>query len=58
MFSLLDDPGKRPEVIAANRENPAAQKRLGQFMHSETLGARLSCLDGYLAEQFGREGGH
>ncbi len=50
---LLVTPEVRPEIIAAIRENPSAQKRLAQFAHSNTLGARLSCLDDYLKEQFG-----
>ena len=45
---LLDQPELRPEIIAALRGNPPAQARLRQFMHSDALGARLSCLEGYL----------
>jgi tetratricopeptide (TPR) repeat protein len=47
---LLEQPQIRPEIIAAIRENPSAQRRLRQFMHSETLGARLACLEGYLED--------
>jgi outer membrane protein assembly factor BamD (BamD/ComL family) len=53
---LLDEPEKRPEVIVGIRENPSAQKRFRQFTHSETLGVRLSCLDGYLTEAFAKSG--
>jgi len=49
---LLDEPDRRPEIIAAIRANGAAQERLHQFMHSDTLGARLCCMEGYLDERF------
>jgi TolA-binding protein len=49
---LLDQPEMRPEIITAIRGNPSAQKRLRQFMKSETLGALLKCLQGYLDQQF------
>lgn len=52
VFMRLLEPEDRPGIIAALRVNLAAQKRLQQFMHSETLGARLGCLEGFLEEQF------
>jgi hypothetical protein len=45
---LLDQPDARPEIIAALRESQSAQQRLRQFMHSDSLGARLRCLEGFL----------
>jgi hypothetical protein len=55
---LLDQPELRPEIIAALRENRSAQVRLRQFMHSETLGARLRCMEGFLDQQFGATDGN
>ncbi|RYD85545.1 MAG: hypothetical protein EOP84_02170 [Verrucomicrobiaceae bacterium] len=49
---LIEEPENRPEIIEVLRRNLSAQKRLRQFMYSETLGARLRCLEGYLEEQF------
>ena len=54
---LLDQPNLRPEIIAALRGSPAAQARLHQFMHSNTLGARLRCMEDYLEQCFGASGG-
>jgi hypothetical protein len=55
VFMRLLEPESRGGLVAALRANPAAQKRLHQFMYSETLGARLRCLEGYLDEQFARK---
>jgi hypothetical protein len=51
-LQLLDQPDQRGAIIDALEAQPAAQKRLWQFMHSETPGARLCCLEGFLREQF------
>lgn len=51
---LLEAPAARPAITAAIKTNPSAQNRLRQFMHSETMGARLRFLEGWLAEQFAK----
>lgn len=53
---LIEQPQYRPEIIAAIAKSLSAQQRLHQFMHSETLGARLCCLEEYLQEQFAAAG--
>jgi hypothetical protein len=52
---LLDQPEARGPIIEAMAENASAQKRLKQFMESDTPGARLRCLEGYLAQRFKHE---
>lgn len=51
---LLDQPDQRVALLAALREQPAAQRRLWQFMEGETPGARLRVLEGFLREEFSR----
>lgn len=51
---LLEKPETRPAIIAALVRNPSARNRLKQFVYSETLGARLRCLEKYLEEMYPR----
>jgi TolA-binding protein len=46
---MLDQPEKRAAIVDAIGKVPSAQPFLTRFMHSETLGARLRCLEDYIA---------
>ncbi|HEV7406188.1 MAG TPA: tetratricopeptide repeat protein [Chthoniobacteraceae bacterium] len=50
-LQLLDQPNQRVALLAALRRQPAAQRRLWQFMAGETPGARLRALEGFLRDQ-------
>ncbi|CAN5222782.1 hypothetical protein BH23VER1_BH23VER1_25720 [soil metagenome] len=47
-MGLIDQPDARAALVAALRENPEARSRLADFMRSETPGARLRLLEGWL----------
>ncbi len=55
LLQLLDQPDQRVALLAALREQPAAQRRLWQFMAGETPGARLRVLEGFLREALSRQ---
>ena len=49
---LIDEPASRADLISAIASNPGSQKRLFDFMRSDTLGARLAVFEGFLREHF------
>jgi hypothetical protein len=49
---LIDEPASRADLISVIASNPGAQKRLFEFMRSDTLGARLAVFEGFLREHF------